>query len=293
MTTVYARIARLVQRIKDETGVVKRRAHCADLRELLTSQRNQEMLLQEAKSKEALSAVWATILRAAVVAAERATSKKGAKYTKEDIAVPYYMLLRLDEFSKFVKMDSLLSTQQVRELLGYCVSLLSDEKACEVAEAELLNMLEHMCSRPDYVAHFRVHSEMENILAELEPRLENPGSAAQFGSCAKVFYTLFATAKMLGIGMQRLMTRCLDMMECWCKDGLRAIYASEVKLMDIVGLDYMFGAAAAILSRHPEHAIFDLSTKGSSFLKLAKKCYPNAATKRNKEALIEYFLAHL
>lgn len=292
METVYARIARLIQRIKDETGVVKRRAHCAKLRELLNSQRNQEMLLQEAKSKEALSAVWTTILRVAVVAAEKGTTKKGTRYTKEDVAVPYYMLLRLDEFSKFAKTDSLLDTQQVRELLGYCVSLLSDENACEVAEAELLNMLEHMCSRPDYVAHFRAHNEMENILAELEQRLEKPDSA-QFESSAKVFYSLLTTAKTLGIGMQRLLPRCLDMMDGWCKDSLRAIRASEVKWMDIAGLDHMFGAAAAILSCHPEHAIFDLSTKGTNFLRLAKKCYPNAATKRNKEALIEYFLAHL
>jgi len=292
VAAVYTRIARFTQRIRDEGSVTKRRAACTELRELLGHQRNMDILVQEASGKKALQAVWTTILQAALLAANKSINKKSAKYPKEDILFPYYMLLRLDEFTKIAKTDSLLSSKQVRDLLLHCIDLLAAKEACVAAGPDLFNMLEHMCSRPDYVAHFRANAEMENILSELEERLQDPDHS-YFQNSAKVFYTLLTTAKTLGLSMHLLMPRCLTVIDNWCKNRLQAIHDNKVTRMDILGLDYMFGAAAAMLSSHPEHAIFDMSVKGSGFLKLAKRCYPNATSKKNKEALIEYFLAHL
>lgn len=301
VAAVYNRIARLTNRIKEESGATKRRALCNELRELLGVQSNREMLLQEGHgAKKALSAVWTMIIKAALFSAAKA-SKKSNKYVKEDVLFPYYMLVRLDEFAKFANTDSLLATKEVKELLTYCLNLLAIEGALNVAEADLMNMLEHMCSRPDYVAHFRSDREIQNILSELEVRLamiSKPKKGQQrehqfFEKAAKALATLLNTVKSLGTGMQMLIPSVLTVIDTWCRDYLHRIRFENLRTSEILGVEHMFGAAAAILSSHPEHAIFELSVRGRGTFKLAKKCYLNEASKKNKEALIEYFLAHL
>jgi hypothetical protein len=148
-----------------------------------------------------------------------------------------------------------------------------------------------MCSLPDYVAFFRPHKEMSDIMSELEQRLLEPNKPA-FKTAAKAFSALMKTAKTLGMGIQTLMPTGLEMIDTWCRDRMDNNF--DVKGSDsVAGLEHMYGAATALLTCHPESAIYDLAKTGRAMLKLAKRCYPNVRRKPNKEALVEYFLAHL
>lgn len=295
MTTaqVYRKISSLTNRIREEGTAKKRRDLCVDLREMLSEPRNREMLLNEGMErggKLALSSVWSMILKAALLVATKSITKKANKFSKDDLAIPYLMLLRLNDFSTFANMDSLLPSNDVRELLKFSLDHLSDENAKAVAEDSLLKMLGHMCSRPDYVAHFRPHHEMSAILSELQIRLDEPDSTV-FENAAKAFAALMKTAKTVGIGMHILMPSCLEMVDDWCLGRLGTNF--DVKASDLVGLEHMYGATTALLTSHPEQAIVDFARRGRSMLKLAKRCYPNARIKQKREALIEYFLSHL
>lgn len=287
----YGRIRSLTNQIREATKVTDRRKYCRELRELLGDQHNREMLLQEACGKKALASVWTTIIQVSLVATDRALARKTRTGpSKDDINVPYYMLLRLDEFSRFAKTESLLTSQLVRELLQYCLSNLANDAVMREAGIGLFQMLDHMCSRPDYVTHFRAGTEIEKILSELEERLKRP-DGIYFESAAKAFETLLRTTKTLGMGMHLLIPRCLALIGNWCHDRLQVIH--DVRTTSIIGVESMFSAAAIILSCHPEHAIYELSVCGRDILSLAKQCYPMEMSKRSKEAIIEYFLAHL
>lgn len=277
--------------MREETTAKKRRDASIELRGLLNDQRNREMLLQEATGKDALSAVWTMIIRASLVACDKALNKKTKTYNAEDIVMPYFMLLRLDDFAKFANTDSLLSCQPVRELLQYCLNLLQNDVAMASAGIEIMSMLEFMCSRPDFVVHFRADTHMENILSELQDPLANPEKDPYFEGSAKVFAALMHTAKTLGMGLHSLIPKCLEVVGTWCEGRLNAIHL--VRASGIIGVEHMFAAAASILSSHPEHAIYALSDCGSDILSLANQCYSIATSKKAKESIIDYFLAHL
>ena len=292
----YNKIKRLTNQMNSTTAT-KRREASKELREYLNEPNTRERLLREAYGgKEALQAVWNMILSAAIVSADKARpsehkAKRKTAIKEEDFSVPYYMLLRLDEFAKFAKVDSLLSSQMVLQLLKFSVDLLSDKEVCKEAEDVLLNMLELLCSKREFVAYYQSR-EMHSILSELQERLDP--THKYFESAAKTFCALLTTAKKLGVGMHLILPQCLNVIDTWCRDRLLALQQHKLRSAnEVFGYEYMFSAAAAALSTHPEHLIYEFSLSGQCMLKLSKKCYPHATSKKEKEALIEYFLAHL
>jgi hypothetical protein len=288
----YNKIKRLTSQM-NAPGIAKRREASKELREYLNESTTRERLLQEAYGgKEPLQAVWSMIMSAAIVSFDKAAKRK-IVLKEEDIATPYYMLLRLDEFAKFAKIDSLLSMQMVRELLEFTVNSLSDKEVCKAAEDVLLNMMELLCSKREFVAYYRPKEEMHSILAELQERLEDP-THEYFEIAAKTLCALLTTAKKLGVAMHLILPRCLNLIDTWCRDRLLALQQHKLRSAnEVFGYEYMFSAAVAALSTHPDHLIYEFSSRGQCMLKLAKKCYPHAVSKKEKEALIEYFLAHL
>ena len=50
---------------------------------------------------------------------------------------------------------------------------------------DLLDMLHHLCSRPDYVCYYRPHSELNKIMVENDVRVSDP---VQELSCPTEFY---------------------------------------------------------------------------------------------------------
>jgi hypothetical protein len=291
---MYRRIRELTRDMREEGTLKKRRDASIALRGLLNDPRSRETLLQEATGKHALSAVWGMIIKASLIACDKALNAKKSTartYNAEDIVMPYYILLRIDDFAKLADTDGLLSGQQVRELLTYCLNLRGNDVAMTSAGMDIMKMLEFLCSRPDFVIHFRIEPHMENILSELQEPLANPERDPYFEGSAKVFAALMHTAKTLGMGLHSLIPRCLEVVGAWCGGRLDAIHS--VRASGIIGVEHMFAAAACILSSHPEHAIYALSERGSDILSLARQCYSISTSKKAKESIIDYFLAHL
>jgi hypothetical protein len=288
----YNKIKRLTIQM-NASGITKRREASKELRKYLNESTTRERLLQEAYvGKEALQTLWSMIMSAAIVSADKAAKRRTA-LLEEDIATPYYMFLRLDEFAKFAKLDSLLSKKMVRELVAFSVNSLSDEVVCKVAEDVFLNMMELLCSKREFVAYYRHEEEMHSILAELQERLKDP-THEYFEIAAKTFCALLTTAKKLGLAMHSILPRCLNVIDTWCRDRLFALQKHKLRSAnEVFGYEYMFSSAVAALSTHPDHLIYEFSSRGQRMLELAKKCYPHAVSKKEKEALIEYFLAHL
>lgn len=292
----YSTIRSLTSRLREEGKITERRRIGEKLRAFLGESRNRELLLYEAKSKRGLVHVWSTIIGATIVATDRAIARdkpgKKSSLKKEDVSFPYYMLIRFDEFAKFSNTEGILSAKDVRNLLEYCLEMLANDAAMNVAGDEIWTMLDFLCSRADFVAHFRTRDEMEKILSEVEQQLDESRKGKHADVAVKVFANLLTTAKSIGLGMYLLLPRCLDMIGGWCEARLNKIESFRASGV-LSGVDSMFSAAAAILSSHPEHAIYALSKNGGEIFSLAKQCYPIAPSKASKEAIIEYFLAHL
>lgn len=300
MTSIHQQALKLCRQLRDETALHKRRETATNLRNLVTDRRNRERLLQEATGRPALCALWRSVLGSSLFAADRAiASSKRGKRNKDDVMFPHYILLSCTEFSTFSEIDSLLSSKEVRALLKYCLDQLADNDALEVAESGLLNMLHHLCLRPEYVAYYRPSIEMDNILAEIETRFPRPErkmserNEASFDTAAKAFAALVKTAQAVGIGLHVLIPGCLECIHTWCKYKLSEA-SSDVSTKSGTSsvLPSMFGVAASLLTAHPEQCIVEMSRKGRLILKLAKQCYPSA-TGVHKDAIIEYLLAHV
>lgn len=300
MTSICQQALRLCTQLRDETTIQKRRDAATKLRLLITGHRNQERLLQDARGRSALCALWHSVVGSSLFAAERAiaSSKKG-KLNKDDVMFPHKILLCCSEFSTFSEIDSLLSSKDVRDVLKYCLERLAEDDALEVAERDLLEMLHHLCLRPEYVAYYRPSHEMNNILTELVlrfPRLERKMSgndAELFETAAKAFAALVKSALAVGIGLHILIPDCLECIRKWCRYQLNEESSNmSTKSGPSSVLSSMFGVAASLLTAHPEQFIMDMSRKGRRILKLAKRCYPSA-TGVHKDAIIEYLLAHV
>ena len=290
----------LRKHLREETALQKRRDAATKLRNLIADHHNRERLLQEAPGREALCTLWRSVVGSSLYSANLAiASNKKGKPNKDDVMLPHKILVSCSEFSTFSDIDSLLSSKEVRNLLTYCLNRLAHEDTLAVAEHDLLEMLHHLCLRPEYVAYYRPSHEMNNILSELELRFPRPrrkmsgADVELFDTAAKAFVALVKTSQAVGIGMHILIPDCLECVDMWCTYQLNeesCSVSTENKLSSV--LPNIFGVAASLLTAHPEQCIVEMLRKGRRILKLAKQCYPSATGVR-KDAIIEYLLAHV
>jgi hypothetical protein len=272
--------------------------------------------------------MWRVLIKDSIVAAERGTSGK-SKLMLEDVVLPYKLLILCDRDIQITSMDhpnhhphqhgeekeafaggTNLSSKEILALLKYCLETLTDEKANEAgADFDLLRMLHHLCSRSDYVAHYRPKHEISYILAELQDRLKqkkNKSSGVRLGlaagsntnggsqvllQTAKAFAALMEqTTVRLRLGMHVCLAPCMELVSNWCKSQLASRGTNTTGVSGM--LAYMYSVATNLMATHPEQCVEVMKRVGRPMLTFAKSCYPMTSGFQ-KDALIEYFSAHL
>eukprot|EP00978_Attheya_sp_CCMP212_P021524 scaffold62915_cov55-Attheya_sp.AAC.2 len=314
-TSTYGRISSLGTQLRTETRVTARREAGRNLLSLLSDHKTRSRLFREAcsrggvrKGRAALAAMWRVLIKDSIAAAERGTSGK-SKLMLEDVVLPYKLLILCDRDEE--NSGTNLSSKEILALLKYCLETLTDEKANEAgADFDLLRMLHHLCSRSDYVAHYRPKHEISYILAELQDRLSsamkqthNKASGVRLGlaasqsqsqvllQTAKAFAALMEqTSVRLRLGMHVCLAPCMELVSNWCNSQLASRGTNSTGVSGM--LAYMYSVATNLMATHPEQCVEVMKRVGRPMLTFAKSCYPMTSGFQ-KDALIEYFSAHL
>ena len=306
----YDRIRNLATQLRRETRVTKRREIGEELVRLLSKDDVRRKLATEATPEavgpdepsmaasrcHTLSQLWVLVIHGAISVAESISQGKGrVKRTLQDLTLPWKLLVCCDKRDEAFESEGLgipkLSRKTIRSVLQYCLNMLADDEAVELAEIELLDMLNHMCSRADYVGFFKFHSDFSNILSELSHRLSPEDEAKNedaYFRAAKVFDSLFKTCRELGIQMNLFIADSMAIIHKWCKGHIRG---GTMKPTSPI-IYHFYNTMASILYANPEESIGSMKQYGRAILRVCKRCY-SAATPVNKDALNNYLLAHL
>jgi hypothetical protein len=309
-TPTYDKIRSLATQLGRETKVKARRETGEKLHQLLSKDDVRRKLAAEATPTRtrsddlsvgasrciALAQLWTLVITGAIGSAKSLSlGKSKAKPSREDVTLPHRLLVSCDKPDEAFDNEGLgipkLSRKTVRSVLTYCLNMLADEDAMEFAEVELLDMLNHMCSRVEYVGHFKYYSDFSNIMSELSQRLTpeiEEHNHEVFYHSAKALDNLFAICQVLGIQMHLFVPDTIDIISLWCK---RYIHNNTSKPSSNV-LPHFYNTIKSILYCHPDHSIGPMRRCGRSILSYCKRCYPSA-TGVHKDALNNYLLAHL
>ena len=307
----YEQIKQLAEQFRKETRVKPRRELGGKLLAQLSKEDVRRRLALEATPAStepgdfsvaaqrciALSEFWTLIMKGVIIVAQSTGSgKKDRKKNYDDVTLPKKLLVCCDTPDQ-VDNDGIaiprFNRKMVRNILKYCLNQLDDEESVELAEVEMLDMLNHMCSRPEYVGNFKYHADFQRILDELSERLTvnvEEENNAVFVCAARVFCSLFETSRKLGIQVHVFLPDCIGIISGWCENhsSMTARHGSS----STSAIPHFFNALASLIYSHPEHAIGPIKRYGRNILRFCKRSYPNADA-LNKDALNHYLLAHL
>jgi hypothetical protein len=211
-----------------------------------------------------------------------------------------------------------LSSKEIKNLLKYCLDGLHDEDQCSIAEQELLNLLQKLCSRSDYVSFFgNSNDTIMSIIEELHPRIvpetekksSSPTSIPKRYhnnqqswlplNAAKTFYNLIHhLIAVLGIDIQIFAQQCLSLIVDWIRDeNSKALSRHSSTTSKTQLLQFMYGVALDILAAYPELCVGifkDGKDKklGKDLFGYAKRCW-TMARGVDRDVLVGYFSAHL
>jgi hypothetical protein len=308
-TPTYNRIRDLAFELQKETKVKRRRDVGEQLLGMISKDDVRKKLAMEATPSSvgrgelsmaaarcnALSKLWTLIIHGAISAAESiGMGNSKAKLTLDDITLPHKLLKHCskpDEAFEEGIATPKLSKKTVRHALKFCLNMLTDDAAIELGEVQILEMLNHMVSRVEYVGNFKHTTDLANILSELSWRLEPEMEARNyivFLQASQCLDSLFRSCKTLGIQVHHLLSDSIELVSNWCKEHIKA---NTVKASSDV-LSSFFGAVTSLLQWHPEYAIGPMKRYGRAILSFCRRCYP-AANGPQKYALNEYLLAHM
>ncbi len=310
-TPTYDEIRKLTNELRNETKVKARRDLGTTLYNKLKNENTLRKLAIEATPKtsnwpdedsiaakrcRALSLVWTSVIQGAVHATQSIVAGGKVKLTEQDVTLPYNLLIACDKANEVLGKPNVsiptLPKRLVRNLLKYCLELLSDQDII-VARLKLLEMLNFLCSKPDYVGAFKYHNDFAGTLGELfvhlTPEVEEK-NVFFFNEAAKALDNLLSTSRQLGIQMHVFINDIMASVSAFCKS-----YAMNQKKFirpQAPALPHLYNVISNILLAHPDHSIGPMKRFGRSMLRHAKHCYPNAKSPL-KEALNSYIAAHL
>ncbi len=275
-----------------------------------------------------LRKAYANAIRAALYATSQClgSSKSKSAKQKADIVTPFKVLFAIDtdsdhaisvwkkerregfdecepftfeSFDRYRNTNEKFAThagaKEIRELLQFLLEeCLQREDCLSVAEVDLMQFLQKICARPDYVVHFHPRQDVIEILKAIKPRLEIDHSTSSQDSslnsnAAKALYNLVHNMTVhLGIQMHAFVTPCLALVLDWVRDSREnGGYGHGI-------LASMYGVAVDILSSYPEQCVSVLATDdmGKDLFSYARRCW-GSARDVNRDTLIAYFSAHL
>jgi hypothetical protein len=192
-----------------------------------------------------------------------------------------------------------IQSKEIKELLKFCLDGLEDEGICALAEKDLLNMLQILCSRADYVAHFHPSNAMIDILTTVQERVvmrvqegDLDLDTRSITDAAKAFYNLVHQfTVVLDIDISGFVKSCLALVLDWirtcCSSGTGAVDSAHV-------LKWMYGVVVDVLSVYPEQCIVVLEQEsyGKDLFRYARRRWLKVKDD-DKQALVTYFAAHL
>jgi hypothetical protein len=312
--STYRKIRSIAKQLLEEKSVKERRLAGKELETLLENHGNRCKLASEATppahkrgrvsinvaQRNALAEVWRFVIQNALLASRKtvlATTKK-VKVTADDVNLPW-KLLRLcskvdEEFGSPPNVPTL-SRNETKLLTKYCLAMLENDDALRLAEVNLLEMLDHICSRREFVAYFKPQSEIRDILQEVERRINSPiddlsvGPAASM-TASKIFKNLMYTASDLGVGMHLVLPGCVKMVAEWCASHS----ATDISVaINKVELPFLLSGIACLLRSEPEQSVAPLTRHGRPFMRLAMRYYRACPQGERQGPLMEYFSSHL
>jgi hypothetical protein len=310
--STYQSIRSLAKELLEEKAVKKRRAAAEKLENLLANPSIRRKLASEVTppahkrgrvsihvaQRKALAEVWRYLIHNAVVASQQIVGKQKSKVTKDDVILPWKML-RLcskveEDFGSPPNLPTL-SKNEAKLLIRYCLEMLENEDTLRVAELVMLEMLDHICSRREFVAYFKPQSEIRLILQEVEIRINSPPddlSVARAASlkASEIFKNLMHTASDLGMGMHLILPGCVKMVAEWCATHSAVDISAAANKPE---LPFLLSGVACLLRSEPEQSVAPLTRHGRPFMRLAMRCYRAFPKSEKQGPLTEYFTSHL
>jgi len=316
--STYREIRRLVDALVQGTAVQKRRSALRELLEMVSRVEVRQRLATEAypsglgsdgrkmtsrakrvRQRRALSEVWRSIIRG-VCAAVDDISKGKTKLSEDDIKKFQNILTVCDSategFDECWNAHKL-SRKEVKLVLSLCLDLLEDEAAVDIAEVKLLEVLAFICSKSEYVAHFRPTPEIQVIMEEVEKRIgaQTPSKIEQqrhhfdaVEGAAHVFKNVIKTASEQKIALDLFIAGGLKLIGGWCAKN---IASQDGTITLSFGQKDLLSAVTHLIRSNPEQAIAPLSRHGRAILSFAKRCYNG--DKVQQHVINEYFLGHM
>lgn len=322
-TPAYDQIRSLASQLQQASAVTKRRELGQQMEGLLSNYDFRRRLTAEAappaataaggrprkddlsnaaRRCKALSQLWTTVLTAALGAVARILASPKTKITLDDVRLPYKLLQAagqpdgtFDGTDGATRVTGIpkLSRKIVRNALRYCLEMLESDRVASVAGAEILmlEMLVHLCSKPDYVGQFKWLTDFERALSEITlrmaPKVEREESNL-FDTAVKALDALLQTCHHLGIEMHMFVSDNMKLISEWCTTHIKEGTFSA----NSPARPHIFNAVAVMLYSHPDHAIGPMKRYGRNILRFCKRAYTNS-TGIHLEAMNNYLLAHL
>ena len=246
----------------------------------------------------ALAQLWKIVISGAINFTERIKGggKSKAKLNPKDILLPFRLLQACDSPDEAFDSVGLnipkLSKPTVRKVLYYCLNMLADDDgAARDVEVDVLEMLNHLCSRTSHVESFSTKDDLHKVLSEIAIRLDisddNGTGPSAFHVAARVFENLFASCISLGIEVHYLLDESIELVSSHFR---RSIKSGEINMSDTY--HHFYNVVTLLLNSHPEHAIGPMERKGKYILQFARRSF-NTAAVSHRLALSKYFLAHM
>jgi len=328
----YQAISQATEDLRKAPKILDRRNAAAELKKLLTERHVRVSLAEEAVNaareqkgpspeyilRKAYSNAIKSALHAASLTLRSKTSKKN-----EDVALPFKIFSIVDkdsdatiallkkEFEEkidecepftFESFDryrgtnanlTLVSAKELKELLKFCLDCLEDEEVCELAEADLVNMLQKLCSRPDYVTNFHPHDDVLNIMTAVQSILRNDkvGGTSSVNA-AKAFFNLFHQLTInLNIDISNHIQLCIALIVDWVRRCMSRT-SSSADSSQIA--KFMYSVVADVLATYPEHciAVLKVDNFGRDLFRHARKRWTTLRGV-DREVLVSYFSSYL
>lgn len=313
---IYSEIKLLVKDLND-SKIKQRRAAGEKLQNLLSQAEARRRLAAEVSipgshrgrisivgaRRTALAELWRWIIQSAVSAVQAIVDGK-SKVTDSDIIMPYNLIRLCDmqdeggndpNIDYYHLVSSKLDKNTTRCVFEYCMEMLDNKTRIETAVLPLLQMLGYICSRRDYVAHFKQHGEISAIMEEVERNIIPDEDAISSSAptrmdqnvaleAGKIFENIIKTTTDLGIGMELLLPGCVELVANWCNVNRSKGVVPE--------LPHIMNGLSTILESNPEQSVAPLTRYGRVILSFTKKRYKNVLA-GHRTSLNKYLLRHL
>ena len=202
---------------------------------------------------------------------------------------------------------TLASSKDIKDILAFCLEdcmtcddcmTVADRAGGVAGEVDLMNVLQKLCARSDYVTHFHPRHDIIEILKVVSPKLEAMDECSL--PAAKALYQLVHNLT-VNLGVQihtfvwQFLALVVDYIRAMREDAVNnGSSSSTAGTQSPQIMTYMYGVAVDIMVHYPEQCVAVLSQDdfGKDMFGHARKCW-STARRELKEALVDYFSAHL